>query len=430
MNFYSINDKSHEVSFAQAMINGLTPDKGLYFPKGIPQLPGKFFQQLPHLSLTDIAHTVLLPYVGENIPSENLGEIVEEVFSFEIPLVEIEPGIYSLELFHGPTLAFKDVGARFLAKALTYLNHGKTMRVLVATSGDTGSAVANGFLGIRGTQVVVLYPKGKVSVLQQKQFATLGKNIFPIAVDGTFDDCQKLVKQAFADESIYRKMNLTSANSINVARWIPQSVYYYWAAAQLKNNTKNVTVAVPSGNLGNLTAGILAMKTGLKIDRFIAASNINDVVPGFLNTGIFNPQPSKQTIANAMDVGDPNNFPRLLELFGNDYPSIREKVSGRSFSDEQIRELVRDCYSRTGYLMDPHGATGYGALKKSTDPDHSCGIFLETAHPGKFNDEVEQIVGKKLPLPDKLEEFVQREILTETLRNDYGLFRQFLIEME
>ena len=304
------------------------------------------------------------------------------------------------------------------------------MRVLVATSGDTGSAVANGFLGIEGTQVVVLYPKGKVSELQQKQFATLGQNIFPIAIEGTFDDCQKLVKQAFADESIYRKMNLTSANSINVARWIPQSVYYYWATAQLKNNNKNITVAVPSGNLGNLTSGILAMKTGLKIDHFIAVSNLNDIVPDFLATGRFNPKPSVQTIANAMDVGNPNNFPRLVELFDNNYSSLIKYVSGKSFSDDQIRDLVRECYSRTGYLLDPHGATGYGALNEIADPVHINGIFLETAHPGKFNDETERIVGKKFPLPEKLEEFAKRKILTENLKNDYNQFRQFLVEME
>lgn len=429
MDFYSINNKSHKASFAQAMINGLTPDKGLYFPSEIPQFPKLFFESLPDLSLAEVAHTVLLPYVKEDIPSEDLRKITEEVFNFEIPLVSIEPGIYSLELFHGPTLAFKDVGARFLAQAMQYLNHGKTIRVLVATSGDTGSAVANGFLGIEGTQVIVLYPKGKVSELQQKQFATLGQNIIPVAIEGTFDDCQRLVKQAFADESIYHKMNLTSANSINVARWIPQSVYYYWAIAQLKNEGKQVIVSVPSGNLGNLTSGILAMKTGLKTDRFIAVSNINDIVPEYISTGIFNPQPSVQTIANAMDVGNPNNFPRLLELFDNDYQKLRQFVYGKSFSDDRIREIILGCYSRTGYLLDPHGATGYGALKEYAHSENVTGIFLATAHPGKFNDEMERIVGKKLSLPQRLQKFTRRNIQTENLGTDYKAFRQFLTDI-
>jgi len=429
MQFYSIQNKQHEVSFAQAMINGLTPDGGLYFPKSVPQFAEEFFNELPNLSLQQIAHTVLSPYVKENIPDEVLKTMVDEVFNFKIPLVNIEPGIYALELFHGPTLAFKDVGARFLAKAMQYLNRDRVIRVLVATSGDTGSAVANGFLGIKGTQVVVLYPKGKVSELQQKQFATLGQNITPIAIEGTFDDCQALVKQAFADDELNRKMNLTSANSINVARWIPQSVYYYWVVAQLKNTKKPIVVSVPSGNLGNLTSGILAMRTGLRIHRFIAASNQNDIVPEYLKSGLYRPQPSVQTIANAMDVGNPNNFPRLLELFENDYPNLARLISGQSYSDDQIKTLIRECYSRTGYLLDPHGATGYGSIKEAVNTGQFEGIFLETAHPGKFNDEVERIVNQKLSLPEKLAEFDKRTIRSEQLPVDFGTFKQFLLRM-
>ncbi len=427
MKFYSIKDKSHKVSFKQAIINGLAPNFGLYFPEEIPQYSKEFFDGIKNMTLPQLAEHVLYPYVSEDINKETLKTICEDVFSFEIPLVEVEKGIYSLELFHGPTLAFKDVGARFLAKSLQYLNKDAKIRVLVATSGDTGSAVANGFLGVEGTDVVVLYPKGKVSELQRKQFTTLGQNIIPIAIDGTFDDCQRLVKQAFADTEMKAAQNLTSANSINIARWIPQSVYYYWAVAQAKkiSKTKKIIISVPSGNLGNITSGMLGKATGLPVDRFIAVSNKNDVVPKYIESGEYNPITTIQTIANAMDVGDPNNFPRLLELYNNDHALIKTEVSGAAYSDQQIRDIIRKCKAKTGYILDPHGATGYGSLKDLGETE-AIGIFLETAHPGKFVEEVEATLDEKIELPEKLQEFAKRTISTHELSANFDDFMKFL----
>lgn len=428
MQYYSLSDKEHKATFAQAMISGLAPNRGLYFPERIPVFSQNFFVALPTMSLTEVAHHVLTPYVNGAIPVKVLNEMVNDVFNFKIPLVEVEPGIFTLELFYGPTLAFKDVGARFLARSMQQLNKNKTVRILVATSGDTGSAVANGFLGVEGTEVVVLYPKGKVSEIQQKQFATLGQNIFPVAIEGTFDDCQQLVKQAFSDEALNQKMSLSSANSINIARWIPQSVYYYWAWAQLPRQNKPVCVSVPSGNLGNLTSGLLASKTGLPVDHFVAASNVNDIVPEYLHSGNFNPRSSVQTIANAMDVGDPNNFPRLLELFGNDYHKISEKISGYAYTDDEIRNIIRGCLAENNYLLDPHGATGYASVKNYCERHQAVGIFLETAHPGKFIDEVEKIIEGSFDLPEKLKAFNKLKIKSETLPANYERFKQFLLE--
>jgi len=428
MNFYSIKDKTHKASFAQAMVNGLAPNQALYFPERIPEFSADFFANISEMTLPQVAKHVLWPYVEGSFTEAQLEEIVNDVFTFEIPVVKVEKDIYALELFHGPTLAFKDVGARFLAKSMQMLNKKEKIRVLVATSGDTGSAVANGFLGIDGTEVFVLYPKGKVSVLQQKQFTTLGRNIKPIAIEGVFDDCQALVKSAFIDETINKDLNLTSANSINVARWIPQSVYYYWAYAQLSKLNKDITITVPSGNLGNLTSGLLAKKTGLPVKHFNASSNDNRIVPEFLKSGIYSPKASVATIANAMDVGDPNNFPRMTEIYGDNYEAIKADVTGFSYSDEEIREIMRACYKENNYLLDPHGATGYEASKKCCRKHGGVGVFLETAHPGKFREEVENTIGESIVLPEKLEAFVKREASFDELPNDYNLFRTYLLE--
>ncbi len=429
MNFYSLKDKNHKASFAQAMIDGLAPNEALYFPERIPVFTANFFTHMRQQPLPEIALQVLEPYAEGSFTKVQLEEIVDDVFTFPIPLVKIEEGLFALELFHGPTLAFKDVGARFLAKSMQYLKKEDTIRVLVATSGDTGSAVANGFLGIEGTEVVVLYPKGKVSELQQKQFTTLGKNIKPVAINGTFDDCQRLVKSAFTDESLNHKMNLTSANSINVARWIPQSVYYYWAYAQLKEYYPHITITVPSGNLGNLTSGLLAKKTGLPVDHFIASSNQNDIVPDFLKTGIYTPKPSVATIANAMDVGDPNNFPRLLEIYDKKFDKIKSEITGFTYTDHEIRQTIKECFHNNNYLLDPHGATGYQATKTYLQENGGVGIFLETAHPGKFQEEVEKTIEQSFKLPEKLLEFVSREASYDALPADYKNFKDFLLAL-
>lgn len=429
MKFYSIKDKSHQVSFAEAMINGLAPENSLYFPNEIPVFSKHFFSDMQHMTLPELAFHVLKPYVAENLSPADLVEITEQVFDFDIPLVPVQDSVYALELFHGPTLAFKDVGARFLARCMQHLNKNLTARVLVATSGDTGSAVANGFLGIEGTQVVVLYPKGKVSPLQQKQFATLGQNIKPIAVNGTFDDCQRLVKAAFSDSGINKKMNLTSANSINVARWLPQSVYYYWAVAQVADKSKKIVVSVPSGNLGNLTSGILAKKTGLPIDTFIAASNQNDTLPRFLKSGSYNPMHTVQTIANAMDVGDPNNFPRLLELYHSDYKQIKQEVQSFSYPDDTIKSWIKNCYQNNQHLLDPHGATGFASLIESKLSPDQVGLFLETAHPAKFRETVEAVINQNITLPERLAAFDNRTIQTDELDASYDAFKAYLLQL-
>ncbi len=429
MNFFSIKDPNHIVSFAQAIKDGLAPNQGLYYPTAVPVFDPSFFETMPNLTLPQLASKVLAPYVMPDLNQATLDAIVNEVFDFPIPLVEVEKNVFALELFHGPTLAFKDIGARFLAQSIRHLNKDLKIRVLVATSGDTGSAVANGFLGVEGTEVIVLYPKGKVSELQQKQFASLGQNIKAIAIEGTFDDCQRLVKSAFSDESINKPMNLTSANSINVARWVPQSVYYYWAVAQAMKFGQPISICVPSGNLGNITSGLLALKTGLPVQHFVASSNANHVVPEFLRTGLYQAQTTIQTLANAMDVGDPNNFPRLMQLFGHNVPEIQQKVTGFAYSDTQIADIMRDCYKRNHYILDPHGATGFAAIKKHQIQHGGVGVFLETAHPGKFVENVEAILEMKLTLPIKLQEFAKRTIKAETLPADYSSFKNFLTNL-
>lgn len=429
--YYSTNRISPEVNLQTAVTKGLAPDRGLYMPEKILQLEPVFFAQLSHLTFQDMAYRVAEKFFGEDIPAEKLRDIVYETLSFQTPLVEVEPDIYSLELFHGPTLAFKDVGARFMARMLAhFLSEEKnTVHVLVATSGDTGSAVANGFLGIEGIRVHVLYPKGKVSEIQEKQFVTLGQNITALEVDGSFDDCQALVKAAFMDGELQKKMVLTSANSINVARFLPQAFYYFNAVAQLKKSYRKIVFSVPSGNFGNLTAGLIARIMGLPVERFIAANNRNDVVYNYLETGNYQTKPSVQTIANAMDVGDPSNFARILDLYGHDHARIREVMSGTAYTDDEIRESLASCFAATGYLMDTHGAVAYRALKDQLQPDE-LGIFLETAHPAKFLETVEEIVGKgNVPMPERLLEFMKGEKKTIEIETDFEGFKKYLLSV-
>ncbi len=431
MKYYSTNKLSPEVDLRTAVTKGLAPDRGLYMPERIiPMLP-EFFERLESLSFQEMAFEVARNFFGEDIPEGKLKEIVYETLSFDTPIIEVEPNIYSLELFHGPTLAFKDVGARFMARMLAYFlsEEKEIVHVLVATSGDTGSAVANGFLGIKGIQVHVLYPKGKVSEIQEKQFVTLGQNITALEVDGSFDDCQALVKSAFMDDELQHKMVLTSANSINVARFLPQAFYYFYAVAQLKAKGKKIVFSVPSGNFGNLTAGLIAMLMGLPVSRFIAANNSNDVVFNYLQSGDYQTKPSVSTIANAMDVGDPSNFARILDLFGHDHAKISAVLTGTTYMDDQIRESLSACFLNTGYLPDPHGAVAYRALKEQLQSDE-IGIFLETAHPAKFTDTVEEIVGKgKVPMPERLLEFMKGEKKTVELGVDFEGFKKYLLSM-
>ncbi|MCL4481095.1 MAG: threonine synthase [Bacteroidetes bacterium] len=431
MRYYSTNRLSPEVDLRTAVTKGLAPDRGLYMPEKIGRMDAAFFEQMSSLSFQEIAFEVARQFFGEDIPVGKLKEIVYETLSFDTPLVEVEPNIYSLELFHGPTLAFKDVGARFMARMLAHFLAGETetVHVLVATSGDTGSAVANGFLGIEGIKVHVLYPKGKVSEIQEKQFVTLGQNITALEVDGSFDDCQALVKAAFMNKELQRKMVLTSANSINVARFLPQAFYYFNAVAQLKAAGRKIVFSVPSGNFGNLTAGLIAKIMGLPVSRFIAANNSNDVVFNYLQTGNYQTKPSVPTIANAMDVGDPSNFARILDLFGHDHAKISAVMTGTTYSDPQIKESLLNCYHETGYLCDPHGAVSYRALKEQLRPGE-CGIFLETAHPAKFTETVEEIVGKgNVPMPERLLEFMKGEKRTIEMGVGFEEFKKYLLSI-
>ncbi|GAT62130.1 threonine synthase [Paludibacter jiangxiensis] len=432
MNYYSTNHQSSIASLQEAVVKGLAPDKGLYMPEKIKALPAGFFETIDQLSFQEIAYRVADAFFGEDIEADTLKQIVYDTLSFETPVVKVEENIYSLELFHGPTLAFKDVGGRFMARLLGYFikKQGQTdVNVLVATSGDTGSAVANGFLGVEGIHVYVLYPKGLVSEIQEKQFTTLGKNITALEVDGTFDDCQRLVKSAFMDEELNAKLKLTSANSINVARFLPQAFYYFNAYAQLKKQGKadNLVVCVPSGNFGNITAGLFGKRMGLPIKRFIAANNQNDIFLQYLETGKYSPRPSVATIANAMDVGDPSNFARVLDLYGNSHENISADISGCRYLDEQIGATMKSCYQSTGYLLDPHGACGYQALKEGLK-EGETGVFLETAHPAKFVGTVEAIIGEKVAIPEKLQEFMKGEKLSFELSKEFADFKKFLLQ--
>jgi len=410
MKYRSTNNKSAKVSFKDAVIKGLADDKGLFFPMEIPKLPDSFFQRLPELSISEIAFEFLKPYVGSDLSDKELKELLADALNFDIPLVEVKPNVFSLELFHGPTLAFKDVGARVMARFLSkFVDKNKKVTILVATSGDTGSAVANGFLDVKGIDVVVLYPKGMVSNIQEKQFTTLGKNIIALEVNGTFDDCQRMVKEAFTDKELNENMQLSSANSINVARFLPQAIYYFYAYAQLKDKSKPVVFSVPSGNYGNLTAGLIAKRSGLPISKFIASANINKVVPEYLETGIFETKPSVSTISNAMDVGNPSNFVRIQELYDYSWKKIKEDIKAFSFTDEQTRKIITEVYNETNYTLDPHGAVAYLGLSEYLKENETSGIFLETAHPAKFYETVEKQIPEKVNIPERLKSYLEKE---------------------
>ena len=428
MKYFSTNNPKHQVSLAEAVIKGLAPDNGLYMPERIPVLPQAFFDQLPEMSFQEIGYQVIGALFSEDLSQSQIKELVDHTLTFDAPLIKVEEGIYSLELFHGPTLAFKDFGARFCSKLMSMLVQGKEqkIRVLVATSGDTGSAVANGFLGVEGVEVIILFPKGKVSPLQEKQFTTLGRNITALEVEGVFDDCQTLVKQAFLDPELNEKLLLTSANSINIARWIPQCLYYFYAYSRLPKTGKKVVFSVPSGNFGNIGAGILAQRMGLPIDHFVAATNVNKVVPDYLQGQPFVAKPSVQTVSNSMDVGNPSNFPRLLALYEGDEDQFREKVKGYFYTDAQTIEAIQQV-KPTGYTLDPHGAVGYLGLKDfmKSNPGY-FGVFLETAHPGKFKDVVEDALGEKLILPERLAAFLEGEKKVIGMGKEFREFKEFL----
>nr|WP_319398162.1 threonine synthase [uncultured Carboxylicivirga sp.] len=430
MQFYSTNNASHKSDLKSAVINGLAPDKGLYMPEEISVLPDSFWQELPKMDLGEIGFHVLKQYFCPVIPEDEFKKLTKEAFNFPIPLQKVSENVSALELFHGPTLAFKDIGARFLARVMAQFTHGmeQHINVLVATSGDTGSAVANGFLGVDGVDVYVLYPKGLVSDVQEKQFTTLGQNITAIEIDGTFDDCQRLVKSAFMDEQLQDKLVLTSANSINLARFLPQMVYYFYAYAQaVKQGKKEIVVSVPSGNFGNLTAGLIAYKMGLPVKHFIAATNINDIVPKYLDSGVYSPAKSISTPANAMDVGDPSNFVRVQEIFNKSLDQIKETVTGFVCKNEEIFEMIAKVFTEEGYILDPHGAIGYKSLQELLKNDE-FGIFLATAHPAKFPETVEEIIKQKVEQPDRLKAFLAGIKNVEELSQDFETFKQFLLK--
>lgn len=430
MKFYSTNGKVTPVNFKEAIFKGLPDDNGLFMPERIPQLPSSFFEKLPEMSLPEIGIEVLRPFVDGEIPDADLKNIVSDTLSFDIPLVEIKKSVYALELFHGPTLAFKDVGARFLARALSHFTQKeeKKLTVLVATSGDTGSAVANGFFNVPNIEVIILYPSGKVSGFQEQQMTTLGGNITALEVNGTFDDCQKLVKQAFLDDELRKLRNLTSANSINMARLLPQSVYYFHAWAQLSpEQRKSVTFSVPSGNYGNLSAGLIAQRMGLPIHHFLACSNINDTVPVYLQSGKFEPKPSVSTISNAMDVGNPSNFARMLDLFDHSHTKMAQHITGYAYTDQATRETIRDTFSLTGYVLDPHGAVGYSGIRDHQQSDEETYILLETAHPIKFRKTVEEQIHQKISTPKHVT-LTTHSKKSIPFENDFSALRDLLLK--
>lgn len=437
MNFYSTNKQSPVVDFKEATINGQAPDKGLYFPETIPQIDKEFINRIESQSNEEIAFRVIRPYAGEAIPEGKLFEIVSETVNFPIPLVPVHEKIYSLELFHGPTLAFKDIGARFMSRCLGYFVKDDTRKVtvLVATSGDTGGAVANGFYNVEGVDVVILYPSGKVSPVQEKQLTTLGKNIKALEVKGTFDDCQQMVKQAFTDKEIKQKLFLTSANSINVARWLPQQFYYFFAYKQwllnfpLRNrDDKPPVISVPSGNFGNICAGILAMQSGLPVEHFIAACNANDIISHYLATEKLISKKAVPTLSNAMDVGNPSNFIRILEIFHHQFPALKSKLSSYSISDIETVETIKEVYQKYNYLLDPHGAVGYLALQRYLENHTSQkGIVLETAHPVKFPGAAEKAAGTKVDIPASIKFIMELEKQTVVIKPDFNQLKDFLL---
>lgn len=434
---YISTRQQEETNIKTAILKGLADDGGLFMPEYIPQLDSEFFEDLPNLNLQQIGFRVAKEFLGESISDESLKKIIDEVLNFEIPAVKISENIYSLELFHGPTMAFKDVGARFMARMMAYFSGGKPMKVIAATSGDTGSAVASGFFGVPGIEVYILYPKGKVSPLQEKQLTTWGGNIKALEIDGTFDDCQALAKQILSDEELNQKFTLTSANSINIARLIPQSFYYFWAFAQLQKLGKPIIFSVPSGNFGNITAGLFAKKMGLPVHQFIASTNENDVVPKFLETGNYESKPSKQTISNAMDVGNPSNFERMKSLFNNDVSKFRKEIEAYSFSDEETKIAMRNVKNEFNCILDPHGAVAYLGLEtfrksfetaqddNSNLPENFVGVLLETAHPAKFVETVEDVLREKIEIPAKLEAFNKKEKQSLEFPADFELLKGF-----
>src|SRR5258706_5376730 len=435
MRYYSTNKQSPVVDFKEATINGQAPDKGLYFPERIPSVDKAFIRNIESLSNEEIAFNVITPYVGDSMPGEKLMQIVQETINFSIPLVRLSESIYSLELFHGPTLAFKDVGARFMSRCLGYfvstsqaVRSGQDITVLVATSGDTGGAVANGFYNVEGIEVVILYPSGKVSPVQEKQLTTLGKNIHALEIEGTFDDCQQMVKNAFADKELNKKRFLTSANSINVARWLSQQFYYFFAFKQWPDKNNEPVISVPSGNFGNICAGLLAKHSGLPVKHFIAACNANDVVPEFMKTGKLEPKQAIPTLSNAMDVGNPSNFIRILEIFSHTFPALEKNLSAVSITDKETTDTISNVFNQYNYILDPHGAVGYVALENylNTHKD-TKGIFLETAHPVKFPDAVEKYTGKKPSVPSSVSGMMNNKKISIKMQPAYPALKDYLM---
>ena len=430
MQYYSLNHKAPNASFKNAVIKGLAPDKGLYFPESITALPKSFFKNIDDFSYTEIAFEAIKRFVEPDIPAAILKTIIEETLSFDFPVVKLNDNISTLELFHGPTMAFKDVGARFMARCLSYFNkdNNEDITVLVATSGDTGGAVANGFLGVKGVNVVILYPSGKVSDIQEKQLTTLGQNIKALEVDGVFDDCQDMVKRAFLDKDLTRHMQITSANSINVARWLPQMFYFFFAYKQLHNEHDNIVFSIPSGNFGNICAGMMAQQLGLPVTHFVASNNENNVVTEYLQSQIYQPKPSVQTISNAMDVGNPSNFIRIQEIYQNNFETLKKNLSSYSFTDEETKSAMQEIYTNYNYVSDPHGAVGYlGAkayLKEHTDTH--C-VFLETAHPTKFLEVVENVIQQKQELPSQIEAVIGKEKFSVKI-DAYENLKTFLLK--
>jgi threonine synthase len=430
MLYYSTSNHALRIPLKEAVIRGLAADGGLFMPERIPHLPDKMIKNISRSGFREISVSIAGSYFSDDIPADELERIVTDAINFETPLVPIHDGIYSLELFHGPTLAFKDVGARFMARLLAYFMSGldQTVHVLVATSGDTGSAVASGFCGVPGIHVHILYPSGLVSLIQEKQFTTLGQNITALEVTGSFDDCQRLVKTAFLDETIRSQLFLTSANSINLARLIPQTFYYFNMLAQLPGKPEKLIIAVPSGNFGNLTAGIMAWKMGLPVTRFIASTNINDVVPEYLDTGIFTPRSSRPTIANAMDVGNPSNFMRILDLFNNSHDEISRMITAEISTDDQMRSTIREVWRQYHYMLEPHGSTGYRSLVRNAGQG-TTGVFLETAHPSKFRETVEEVTGEQITIPLRLAEHLDKEKQSVRISSDYKAFKEYLSDL-
>lgn len=431
MELYSTKHSVPNVNFEEAVFKGLPSDNGLYMPTEIPQLPQSFFDKIDTLSFQEIAFTVANTLIGDEIPAADLKVLIDDAVNFPAPAVEIKNQYHVLELFHGPSLAFKDFGARFMSRIMSYFlkKEKKEINILVATSGDTGSAVGQGFHNIEGINVTILYPSGKVSLNQEKQLTTLGGNITALEIDGVFDDCQALVKQAFLDQELNENMNLSSANSINIARLVPQSFYYFWAYAQLKKAEKPVVFCVPSGNFGNICGGLIAHKMGLPVEKFIATTNVNDIVPEYLKTSVFAPRPSIATISNAMDVGNPSNFPRMTALFGDVYESVKEKVQGYSFTDEETKIALKAIYEETGYIMCPHTAVAYLGLKAYFSQTNSTanGVFLSTAHSAKFLDIVEPILDKKLEVPQELESIINKPKVSIKMSKDFEGFKKYLL---